>query len=420
MACCGADILCYSACHGSRAGILYSTPENTSLCVGDRYFLRVCVPVDLQATIGLFIPFSIVLLLPIDLASTTADTVCDTFPETCHRPWFYLSERSLLLCWRIGYWTTFALTWFLPDYPGSDIRVIFPILQSYTYSGHRSPKRRFTSALRQNLRYQAIVLGIFGLGLLYILLTVKISSFSDFQSLLIALAYTYGLLLTIICMGHGLVNIPRGMWTASSLDRELREIERAAVNAWETKADAEDQVALIAAEIGAWERACEGRDDPLATWIRQLALQNPNGGGEHVSTDGRSLDDDYLSGLTKRARKGHYKLLRAQTHWRWILRRAGQLYDLKSALETSGKKIDWKLSSPGHVGRLFPSRAQYFWYLNLLPWWKKSFAVFTACVSIIIVWSEVVHNWNHPVLSLVGIIMRSTGRNWFMLEVHPF
>jgi hypothetical protein len=38
-------------------------------------------------------------------------------------------------------------------------------------------------------------------------------------------------------------------------------------------------------------------------------------------------------------------------------------------------------------------------------------------VSVAIVWSEIVHNWNNPVLSLVGIVIRSTGRNWFLLEV---
>jgi len=43
--------------------------------------------------------------------------------------------------------------------------------------------------------------------------------------------------------------------------------------------------------------------------------------------------------------------------------------------------------------------------------------VFTAVVSVVIVWSEMVHNWNHPVLSLVGIIIRATGQNWFFLEV---
>ena len=222
-------------------------------------------------------------------------------------------------------------------------------------------------------------------------------------------------------MGHGLVSIPRRIWITSSLDTELREIERAAVGAWEQKGDAEDQVGLISGEISSWERVCEGRDDPQANWVRELALQNPDAGTEYDGStrteEGRRLDDEYLSGLTKRARKSHYKLLKAQTYWRWILRRAGHLYDLKSSSETSGKTINWKLSSPGRVGRIFPGSMQYIWYLKLLPWWKKALAVFTAVVSLTIVWSEMVHNWNHPVLSLVGIIIRSTGQNWFLLEV---
>jgi len=65
-----------------------------------------------QALIGWFIPFSIVILLPIDLASTKSDYLCEQDPETCTRPLFYLNNQTLLLSWRIGYWTTFALTWY--------------------------------------------------------------------------------------------------------------------------------------------------------------------------------------------------------------------------------------------------------------------------------------------------------------------
>jgi hypothetical protein len=54
---------------------------------------------------------------------------------------------------------------------------------------------------------------------------------------LIALANTYGLLLVIFCMGHGLVSIPRRIWLESSLDESVKETERAAVGAWEAKAD---------------------------------------------------------------------------------------------------------------------------------------------------------------------------------------
>ena len=296
-----------------------------------------------------------------------------------------------------------------------NLRAIFPLLQSYTDSGHRSKRRRLISALRQNLRYHAILLGIFGLGLLYILLTVKINSFSDFESLLIALANTYGLLLAIFCMGHGLINTPRRIWQAGSLDSEIREIERIAVSAWEAKAEAEDVAAEVAGEIASWETVCGGRDDPMANWVRELALRNP--GGQEQSLEGRTLTEEYLSSLARRSRTTHNRLLKAQTNWAWILKRAGYLYDLKSAAGTLGRTIEWKLSSPGRVGRLIPRSLQYMWYLGVTPWLLKGVSVFAGIVSVSIVWSEIVHNWTNPLLSIVGIIIRATGRTWFLMEV---
>jgi len=299
----------------------------------------------------------------------------------------------------------------------ADLRVVLPLLQSYVDSGHRSPRKRLISAFRSNLRYQAIILGVFALGLVYILLTVQLNSFADFKSLLIALANTYGLVLVILCMGHGLVAIPRRIWQDSSLDTSLREIERTAVTAWESKSDAEDEAAVVSGEIASWERMCQGRDDPLANWVRELALRNPDVGTQSVPVDGMRLTEDYLSGLTRRARMSHNRLLKAQTHWNRILRRAGYLYDLKSAAGTSGRTIEWKLSQPGRVGKMVPSMLQYVWFLDVLPWLAKGFAVIVTAASVAIVWSEIVHNWNSPVLSLVGIIIRSTRRHWFVLEV---
>ena len=270
--------------------------------------------------------------------------------------------------------------------------------------------------MRQNLRYHAILLVIFGLGLLYILLTVKISSFADFESLLIALANTYGLLLAIFCMGHGLVNIPRRIWQESSLDDSIKETERAAVSAWEAKADREDEMAVLSSEIAAWERACDGRDDMLANWMRELALRNPDVGEQTVQVDVRTLTEDVLSSLTRRARTTQNRLLKAQTNWTWILRRAGYLYDLKSASETSERKMEWKLSSPGRFGKIIPGNLQYIWFLGVFPWFRKGISVFARIVSISIIWSEVVH-WTDSLLSLVGIVIKSTGRTWFLMEV---
>lgn len=63
----------------------------------------VLVPIFL----ALFIPLSIILLLPIDLASSLR-----TEDEATRGVW--LPERVILVAWRITYWLTFALTWYLP------------------------------------------------------------------------------------------------------------------------------------------------------------------------------------------------------------------------------------------------------------------------------------------------------------------
>jgi LMBR1-like membrane protein len=111
---CSFDVLCGPCYHASRLIPLYSSTKNSSLCI-----FNWCTQIWISLTaalIGWFIPFNVVLLLPIDLASTSADNICRSDPENCNRPLFYLSERTLLLGWRIGYWTTFALTWFVPPH----------------------------------------------------------------------------------------------------------------------------------------------------------------------------------------------------------------------------------------------------------------------------------------------------------------
>lgn len=77
-----------------------------------RYFLPLrktpaylLVPVFL----ALALPASIILLVPIDLASVRSVNGED---EGGRGIW--LPERALLVCWRIGYWLTFVLTWYYP------------------------------------------------------------------------------------------------------------------------------------------------------------------------------------------------------------------------------------------------------------------------------------------------------------------
>lgn len=54
---------------------------------------------------ALSLPASIILLVPIDLASSSRD-------EDVSSRGIWLPDRVLLVSWRISYWLTFALTWY--------------------------------------------------------------------------------------------------------------------------------------------------------------------------------------------------------------------------------------------------------------------------------------------------------------------
>jgi hypothetical protein len=80
------------------------------ICVVVLLLLRYYIPLRttpayllVPVFLALALPASIILLVPIDLASV---------PGTNHEGrGIWLPERPLLVCWRISYWLTFALTW---------------------------------------------------------------------------------------------------------------------------------------------------------------------------------------------------------------------------------------------------------------------------------------------------------------------
>ncbi|KAI7583951.1 hypothetical protein KC346_g18067, partial [Hortaea werneckii] len=90
--------------------------------------------------LALALPCSIILLVPIDLASSTDSD--DASPDRG----VWLPERVVLVTWRITYWLTFCLTWF-----------ILPLLGEYVDSGYRDTRARLLDSARSNARYQLIV-----------------------------------------------------------------------------------------------------------------------------------------------------------------------------------------------------------------------------------------------------------------------
>lgn len=74
-----------------------------------RYYLPLrSTPAFVLVTVffALWLPAGIVLLVPIDLASSAR-----TDDEATRGIW--LPDRVVQTCWRIAYWLTFALTWYV-------------------------------------------------------------------------------------------------------------------------------------------------------------------------------------------------------------------------------------------------------------------------------------------------------------------
>ena len=143
--------------------------------------------------LGLFISSSIIVLVPIDLASSSSTDDTTRGPaalfsltaQANHFSGIVLPDRVLLIAWRISYWLCFVLTW-----------AILPILLSYSDSGHRSPQKRLIESLHANMRYHLAVLTIGAVGLVYFFFTSGIGLYS-IKGSLVALSYCYALFLAI-------------------------------------------------------------------------------------------------------------------------------------------------------------------------------------------------------------------------------
>ncbi|OLL25055.1 LMBR1 domain-containing protein 2, partial [Neolecta irregularis DAH-3] len=347
--------------------------------------------------IGWFIPFSVVLLFPFDLASTSS--------TKNQRPLFFIPENVLVVVWRTTWWTCAVFTWF-----------VFPNMQNYVDSGHRAPWKRLKSALLTNLRNQIIGLVISSSVLVYILASTKVSSAAAIKSTIIALANSWGLVIVIMLMGHGLVNIPRRLWYSASRQYQLRDLERRAVIVWDAKEEASETLAEVGAEVSALEHKVFGEHK---AWVKELIAMCPSA-QEHRGSNRSPIpldrvDDEYLASLTRRVRSAARKKERYTSEWGSLIRVATFIQDVMDAGTSSKGELVIRFNTAR--SGLFSPRAAYHFYVNVVPLAKRVTAVLLGMLSAIIVFSEIFINAKHPLISIVGIVVRGAGPKWALVEL---
>ncbi|OAL53093.1 hypothetical protein IQ07DRAFT_585067 [Pyrenochaeta sp. DS3sAY3a] len=364
--------------------------------------------VSVPVFLAIALPASIVVLLPIDLASSAGT-------DTGARG-IWLNDNVVYKSWRVIYWLTFALTW-----------AILPMLGEYCDSGYREPKSRLLYALRSNGRYWLIMLSCSIVGAIYLVIWNGFEK-DTFKSLVMALAYAWGLVLGIYLMGHGLVAFPRSLFRYASVSERLKRIQSQAPKVHEKLNDALEKLDEYEYQVVQLKQRKNGTARDFQEWIDELA-EKASLPESRVGAVGRSgaatvppvITERYLADLTRKLKRARHAKCRFENEWDQVVRKAVRTQDILDS--KASKRLEFKsLSLPANKGifdriTIHTPYTRYHLHVHIIPALTYFTWFITILASISIVWSECVReaqDFGGPKLSVIGwtvVHRHSSGRS---------
>ena len=331
--------------------------------------------------LGLVLPCSIVLLVPVDLASA----------EGPSSRGIWLAKGAVLVTWRITYWLTFLLTWWL-----------LPLLGEYCDSGYRDPQGRLLDSLRSNAQYQLTVVGVGMAGLVYFILQNGLHV-ASIKAMVMALAYAWGLVLAIVLMGHGLVAFPRRLYQNANVSARLRRLQAQAIRVKDNLDDATealDQLEIITMHL---RQRKTGTSRDLQDWVDDLADTTSVRTTNIPVVQGipAVVTERYLADLTRKLKRARHKKARFTQEWANLCQRAQRAQKILEA--GSSKRLD-SGNIDGVAGRLkfVTPTMRYRIHAVVLPNLRVGIACLLVVASLAVLWSEMVKPFT-PRISLIGL-----------------
>lgn len=338
--------------------------------------------------LALALPCSIILLVPIDLASSSGT-------DTDGNRGIWLPDRLILVSWRITYWLTFMLTWF-----------ILPLLGEYSDSGYREPKDRFVYSLRTNGRYQLIVLSVSIVGAIYFFLQGGFRG-QSLKALVMALAYAWGLIMAVYLMGHGLVALPRKLFRNASVSGRLRRLQSHAPMIYDKMEEAIEELGSVETQVSQLYQRKSTLGPDLRDWIEELAeasnKQGPQAGGSSSAGNGIPpvVTDRYMAEVARKLKRARHKKARFVDEWKNLVQQAA---DLQAVLDaSSSRQLDFGHRSGIRLSFMTPT-LRYHIHAHLIPAARVATGTVLALASVGLIWSEIVHIFEGgSKLSLIGL-----------------
>ena len=347
--------------------------------------------------LALALPCSIILLVPIDLATNSVEDD-DGIARGINLP-----DGFMTAMWRIAYWLTFVLTWF-----------ILPFLGEYVDSGYRDTRARVLDSIRSNIRYQLVVLGSAIAVFVYYVFSNGFHG-TTIKGTLIALAYAWGLVLAIYLMGHGLVAMPRRLYYSASISGRLRHLQTTAPSVNDKLQDALDEHDNLEVQVMELKRRKTGTALDFQVWLEELAETSdlPESRAARAPTARVAesnvphvITERYLADLTRKLKRARHKRLRFVEEWDHLVSEATDLQAILDA--ASSKKLDFgrpKGTSIFSRVTLLTPLTRYYVYAKILPAFRLVGSFVLALASICIIWSEMLKRLIPivPSISLVGL-----------------
>ncbi|WLF78768.1 hypothetical protein PVL30_002511 [Lodderomyces elongisporus] len=361
-----------------------------------KYPLYLTIPL----TLGVYIPLSIIFTLP-------TDYVLHNIKATDKLSWINMPDKVILYIWKSNYWTTFILTW-----------LILPMLLEYYRSGHKDTIRKIKDSIRENIKFQLIMLGVSLIGLIYLLIEVKLS-FNHLKLMVIALSHIYTLILATWLMGHGLTNIPRNKWiqgsVISNLNHNYLRVPKLVDELEDTKISFREDVLKVIVLKQNYTSSSE-EDFQFRDWIIKLYDSIPGDIKEHVekqylhdntTIDRDQLTEQYMTKLNASFKMNLHRLIGYQSEFNRLVSKIIRLEDVLNAVST--RELRFRVDN---YRVLWSPKFNFIYWTYIQPWANRIWSIVLATISLIILQSEFFHSTK---LSLLNVLIYTTGMNKYPL-----
>ncbi|KAI7870771.1 LMBR1-like membrane protein-domain-containing protein [Spinellus fusiger] len=301
-------------------------------------------------------------------------------------------------------------------------RFTIPMLQAYGNMGDFTVAKRIKSALKVNIKFYLmyVVVGFF--GLLYLVFGNGYTSREKIQVYVMAMANSWGLFLVIIFMGYGLVALPRRLWFSGNRQQHLHQLYLKAPRVKEEYIDSELEFNELAKTMNSLAHRTSLRDpsrhlvDQMVAWFPFVLDQSYNDRENRIHIP-QLVTEEYLVNLNRNMIWCVRMKERKLALWKNLLQEAFYLQDIISNRDNPDHLFHSNLQGiPSSHGAEFKSKIEWAWVTWLGPFVYRILAVICTVISICILWSELTFNIEHPVLSIVGLLLEACGFNYAAVE----